>query len=374
MQIDMHYYGTYALARAAGLAAAPARVIATAAQYVDDNVGGAGLAAGGADALSLRDGASISLAPTAHHIDLGAAGALLNPVDQRQVWVPFHFLPGNQGDEFTERLICRRGSATADAMVSAMIDRAAKDSCVLERAGITAHVLADTFSHWGFSGVGSRRNRVRDGSITLANAPAAAPGTGLQAAAQAFFDRLGGAALVANIKVEVADLGGLGHGAVATYPDIPYLRWSFAYDSQGGGIQQRDNPACFRDACAALYALFSRLAATVPALVDSASSKPFDAILPVITAILAAPLEIPGRIDLWCQAARRGDLFGHVGAGGDIPPYAGDDWTARLSEAHGRFDSEQAFAEPALRFFMAAASHRAWVLHDGLPTLGLSVA
>ena len=36
MQEDMHYYGTYALARAAGLGVAHARVIAYAAQYVDD--------------------------------------------------------------------------------------------------------------------------------------------------------------------------------------------------------------------------------------------------------------------------------------------------------------------------------------------------
>jgi len=36
MQEDMHYYGTYAMARAAGLKAAHAKVIAYAAQYVDD--------------------------------------------------------------------------------------------------------------------------------------------------------------------------------------------------------------------------------------------------------------------------------------------------------------------------------------------------
>jgi len=38
MQIDMHYYGVYAIARLAGLRPEAARTIATASQYVDDAV------------------------------------------------------------------------------------------------------------------------------------------------------------------------------------------------------------------------------------------------------------------------------------------------------------------------------------------------
>jgi hypothetical protein len=37
MQIDMHYYGTFAMAYAAGFEVADAHIIATAAQMVDDN-------------------------------------------------------------------------------------------------------------------------------------------------------------------------------------------------------------------------------------------------------------------------------------------------------------------------------------------------
>ena len=37
MQTDMHYYGTYAMALAAGITRNTARVIAIAAQFVDDN-------------------------------------------------------------------------------------------------------------------------------------------------------------------------------------------------------------------------------------------------------------------------------------------------------------------------------------------------
>ena len=38
MQLDMHYYATYAMARAAGIEPDDARIIATSAQFVDDNV------------------------------------------------------------------------------------------------------------------------------------------------------------------------------------------------------------------------------------------------------------------------------------------------------------------------------------------------
>ena len=37
MQIHMHYYGTYAMARAAGITRNAVKIIATAAQFVDDN-------------------------------------------------------------------------------------------------------------------------------------------------------------------------------------------------------------------------------------------------------------------------------------------------------------------------------------------------
>ena len=51
MQIDMHYYGTYAMARAAGLNRETARTVATSSQFVDDN------AARGH--VTFRDGARI---------------------------------------------------------------------------------------------------------------------------------------------------------------------------------------------------------------------------------------------------------------------------------------------------------------------------
>ena len=83
MLTDMHYYGTYAMARAAGLKKKIAETIATASQFVDDNAE--------KDSINFRDGARLDAEATAHHaVDIKNTDL----EDQRKIWVPFHFLPG----------------------------------------------------------------------------------------------------------------------------------------------------------------------------------------------------------------------------------------------------------------------------------------
>ena len=194
MQTDMHYYGTYAMARAAGLNAGVCATIATAAEYVDDS-----------DYvwLELNDRFFLEAHATAHHpVD----SENLKEVDQRRVWVPFHFLPGNEGDTFEERLICRKDSALAQEMVEHHLE-AQKANLSLELMGITAHVYADTFSHYGFSGISSDLNQVDAGSIEL------------HVVDQSIRDQIAskfGEFVDKYVKGRAADVVGLGHGSVAT--------------------------------------------------------------------------------------------------------------------------------------------------------------
>lgn len=148
MQLDMHYYATYAMARATGLEPDDARIIATSAQFVDDNVA--------RSHVEFGDGSRLDQEATAHHpIDLSNR----DDRDQRRVWVPFHFIPGNEGDGYTERLKCRMDSPIVRELRDHHLTYA---NCGfgLHLLGITAHVYADTFSHYGFSGVSSRGNKV----------------------------------------------------------------------------------------------------------------------------------------------------------------------------------------------------------------------
>ena len=116
MQEDMHYYGTYALARAAGLAVPNAATIAYAAQYVDDSTA--------IDSDAHEDGGMFVTTATAHTNTEAMHNAAADHIEQRKVWVPFHFFPGGEGATFSERLICRKEGVThvpdllPDAMVS----------------------------------------------------------------------------------------------------------------------------------------------------------------------------------------------------------------------------------------------------------------
>ena len=79
MQIDMHYYGVYAMARAAGLTREASGRIATASELVDDNAE--------EEYVEFGDGGRLDLMPTAHHT-LDTENR--NEEMQRKVWVPFH--------------------------------------------------------------------------------------------------------------------------------------------------------------------------------------------------------------------------------------------------------------------------------------------
>lgn len=154
MQSDIHYYGVYCLARAAGIKKTSAKTIAYTSQYVDDS--------SVREITDHEDGSKIISVATAHHAtDIKN----IDHDDQRYVWVPFHFLPGGRGESFTEKLLCRKNSPIAKEMVSNCINQ--YSNYELELLGITAHVYADTFAHYGFSGVSSRRNRVDGNTLTI---------------------------------------------------------------------------------------------------------------------------------------------------------------------------------------------------------------
>ena len=92
MQIDMHYFCTFFVARAAGFAPEDSLIMATAAQFMDDNAG--------KDTLNFKDGARLDVDVTAHH---SLDGANIDPEDQRHVGVSFNFFPGNEKARNTRR-------------------------------------------------------------------------------------------------------------------------------------------------------------------------------------------------------------------------------------------------------------------------------
>jgi len=241
MQIDFHHAVTYVLARLAGFNYDQANIIAYSSQYVDDS--------NCEVFVKFNNGALYKPICSAHKVlDYRNFDQLADHL----VWAPFHFLPGNNGlrndegqeDNFVSRIICRPNSYVAQDMVSECI-RNRKTENSLHRLGITLHVYADTWAHQGFAGIQDDVNSVNyleddETSQTLIGK--------LEEFFRDKFDR--------KQSRFVAGVSPLGHGAVLSYPDIPYLKWK--YEDNYGTIIKRNNPSDFLDAAQHMFKVMKR--------------------------------------------------------------------------------------------------------------------
>jgi len=223
MQIDFHHTVTYVLARLAGFAHEDAAIVAYSAQYVDD--------AQNRGVILFDNGETFDHIASSHSVT--DVEHNLSNVEDYQVWVPFHFLPGNNGqpagqDEVTpiaQRLLCQPDSPVAADMCRAALDTRGQQNS-LHRLGITTHVYADTFAHQRFCGFRDRLNKAQDET------------------------REG---LLEKVEAVAAEVASLGHGDVSVHPDQPFRAWKYR-DSNGFEVD-RSNPDIFIEACDRIFAL-----------------------------------------------------------------------------------------------------------------------
>src|SRR6056297_246104 len=222
MQIDMHYYGCYVLARLAGIKENAANVIASASQYVDDSYFKD-------ESFGFDDGSFLQTIITTHNVfgkdeKIENLKRIRDKEKQRYVWVPFHFLPGGEGDSFSDKIICRKNSKISQIMITNILE---KNNLEYYNylVGIAAHVYADTFSHYGFSGLASDKNKVDGNSIESNNLVNNNIEEYIKNKAGKFFEKYD--ISIPSILSDLTELSSkaLGHGGVATYPDRPYLEW-----------------------------------------------------------------------------------------------------------------------------------------------------
>jgi len=154
MEKDFHYYLIYALAKVTGSNAPD--VIAYASQFTDDNNEGE-FSVDGSDVpfpekLKANGGyyypiMTQSLTPRS-----------LDPYVQKYVYVPFHFLPGDNNVAIKGKknpLSATPGSKSARAILSKALQRGSPYAI-----GLALHVFADTWSHQNFSGLREEWNAV----------------------------------------------------------------------------------------------------------------------------------------------------------------------------------------------------------------------
>jgi hypothetical protein len=232
MQIDFHHAVTYVAARAAEFEHADAETIAYCAQYVDDAVQ--------TGTITFQNKALYERICSAHKMaDYRNMEALAN----HRVWIPFHFLPGNDGQaaghnpgqHFIKKVICTKDSPVARDMIAACIHDRHKPFS-LHRLGISLHVYADTWAHRDFAGINNEINDISN--LTDAS------DSGLDG--QGMLSRFFGNLFDKTASKLVGDVMPLGHGAALCFPDLPYLKWR--YKDRDGIKKERNNTRDFIEA------------------------------------------------------------------------------------------------------------------------------
>lgn len=154
MEKDFHYHMIYAISKITGFE--KANIIAVSSQFVDDNNEGQ---------------FSIDGQPTFFPEKIGANGGYyypimtqslspksLDPYVQKYVYVPFHFIPGDNSVAIKEKknpLSTTPGSLNATAVL-----KKALESDNPYQLGIALHTYADTWSHQNFTGLQESWNSV----------------------------------------------------------------------------------------------------------------------------------------------------------------------------------------------------------------------
>jgi len=360
MQEDMHYYGTYAMALAAGIPDEDAETIAYAAQYVDDSTNEN-------SEVNKRDGGLLVGFATAHHI--GQSVINQDPTSQRKIWVPCHFIPGGEGKNIEEKCICLPDSKIARQMMSNHISVALSGKKFgLELIGIASHAYMDTFSHYGFSGFSSQFNKINTETLRIWTKD------------DSEYDRLkkkfellkkNDANLCLRLplfymitsKISEAFSGALGHGGVLSFPDRPYLTWNFDYKVPRPNKETKSERKNYDDyliACRYLHSFFCEYSKKRYA--DSQAKK-FDEIETFVKEIL----RIEGDADIRRKGWKRCKLIPKEAK------YSAKDWENQKKRFDKNDKSEDGIDTGVYRFHQAAAYHRYYMLKDLLPSYGIAV-
>ena len=204
MDIDFHYGTIYVLSRWAKFCSANANIIATSSQLVDDNF----------DSNPFSDEEEKKNIAMGVHVRYSCQNIWGNVTGKGsgEIWIPFHFLPGLQGDTDEDKLVCKKHSELSKALESRLLATTLDNSDFGFRLGIGLHVFADTWAHQEFAGINNTLNKVQ-------NLIFATQGSLIQ---NVLNELAGASSLVSRVLDELMPLG---HAAAVHCPDMPYLWW-----------------------------------------------------------------------------------------------------------------------------------------------------
>lgn len=347
MQIDFHFYTIYSLARAAGFNQEKSHIIAYSSQHTDD--------AKYEHALEFENGGRFQQVLTAHQfLD---PNVLTKPICYR-IWVPFHFLPGNLGLDFYERMFTRANSVVAQRIIDDFLNSSLKQYS-LHRLGIILHLYADTWSHQNFMGL------IRDNMNDIKKLKVKDETKG---SIKFLFEKL-----KKNILEYAAPQ--LGHAQAGTIPDEPYRDWE--YEDYKGRYFQISNQERLLDAAKNCYTVLLKFLKRFPQFASSLP-LPWQNNIEKVSSLFSIKQDLDIRTTAWQKAILNAD-FGFKPEGRDFSLIYDDrEWfktAVEVIKTEGepdRYERKEGLETSNWKYFHDAATyHRFCVLHEILPEYGI---
>jgi hypothetical protein len=347
MQKDFHFYTIYALARAAGLSPDHSFIIAYSSQHTDD--------AKYEHALKFENGGRFQQILTAHkYLHLKT----LTLTTCYTIWVPFHFLPGNLGVEFYERMLTRSGSTVAQKLIDGILICNSRPY-LLHRLGIFLHCFADTWSHQNFLGL--EREDFNDVKRLDVKG----------------MDHFSFKSLKNNLKLIIPEYAApkLGHAQAGSLPDEPYREWK--YTDYLGKRHDISNVRRCMDAAQNCFQVLIKFLDHFPGFFDS-SPVPWHNIAAKIRELFEMHGSLDERVRKWKDAISGGE-FGLKTRGRDTNlEYHDREWfqeavkVEKLPDNRELYERKVGFETSHWKYFHdAGAFHRFTVLHEVLPEHGM---
>jgi len=258
MNSDFHYYGTFVAACLAGYKQNEAKIIAYSAQFVDD-----------CNSAILRNlkNTNTKPIPTVHSLgelfDYGRRIGMGENCDSelRNVWMAFHFLPGNFGfiknvyqgvetsnkkygirnwqyDKSQEELfqaMCEPNSETVKAMIHAT------RSDDLHMIGVRMHVLADTWAHQYYVGTPSWFINGRHNEVTPIDEQGRLGASFKYSLTQRTDNLSDGIFSGTSESDNSTAISYLGHGQIGSVPDYACLHYNLRPQWNGDYVVEKNN-------------------------------------------------------------------------------------------------------------------------------------
>ncbi|MBO6178399.1 MAG: hypothetical protein J6O04_04440 [Selenomonadaceae bacterium] len=204
MDLDFHYGTIYVLSRWAKFGSGNANLIAASSQMVDDNY----------DDNPFSDAEEEKNIALGIHVRYSCQNIWGNITGKGnpEVWIPFHFLPGLQGEDTDSKLVCKKNSALAKKLRARLLETTLDNADFAFRLGVGLHVYADTWAHQEFAGINTTINKVQ--SLIFSN-----HGSVIE---KVLDELVGSSSIISKIMDQINPLG---HASAVHCPDMPYLWW-----------------------------------------------------------------------------------------------------------------------------------------------------